>query len=196
LKILINGSEVNELDYSASHPNLLFTWQGIQAPDNIYQKVIAVLQNNGYPNVTKNEVKGVILMCINAKSFRSLTSAINKNKGEELKANIKRKEEGRKEKPILYDDLKKLKLKPEIVINAFITAYPTLSVYVYSALANKLMLEESEIMTGVLLELMKLKVPSVPIHDSLLFPKQYADTVRQVMLDCYKKHTGFDIQVK
>jgi hypothetical protein len=58
------------------------------------------------------------------------------------------------------------------------------------------MLTESEIMGSVLMELMKLAIPAVPIHDSVVFPKSDAETVKQVMRDCYKRHTGFTIDVK
>ena len=86
-------------------------------------------------------------------------------------------------------------MKPDAIVNAFSRVHPVIAKYVYSASANKLMLEESEIMTLVLHELVKLNIPAIPIHDSLLFPKQNKDVVRQIMLDCYKKHTGFMITV-
>jgi len=58
------------------------------------------------------------------------------------------------------------------------------------------MLDESYIMTSVLLELMKQGIPAVPVHDALVFPEQHENAVRNVMLDCYKKYTGFAIRVK
>jgi hypothetical protein len=53
IKILLNGLEVNELDYSAMHPNILYTWENQQAPIDIYQDVIDYLKANGYPTMDK-----------------------------------------------------------------------------------------------------------------------------------------------
>lgn len=87
-------------------------------------------------------------------------------------------------------------MSPKVILQAFQQVNPTISKYVYSALANLLMLIESEIMTEVLLELMNRDIPAVPIHDSLLFPKMHRNEVMQVMKDVYRQQTQFDIQVK
>jgi len=84
-------------------------------------------------------------------------------------------------------------MSPKVILQAFQQANPTISNYIYSALANLLMLIESEIMTEVLWELMNRDIPAVPIHDSLLFPKMHRD---KVMKDIYRQQTQFNIQVK
>jgi len=195
-QILINGYTVKELDYSAMHPNIICSWEGFQAPADFYQDVIYELEKEGYNQISRFAVKKSILTSINAKSLQDLSRAINLDKAEESKANIKRVEENRKTKPITYDELKRSNLKYQPIVDAFKRVYPNLSHYMFSQSANKLMLAESEIMTHVLLELKRLGIPSVPIHDSLLFPEQYTDQVKQVMIDCYKSITGFDIVVK
>lgn len=192
-QILLNGYEVAELDYSAMHPNILYAWEKTQAPRDLYGGVLNLLNLN---REDKFVVKKTILLSINADSYRSLSSAINFDKKEEGQANETRRKEGRPEKLILYDEQKRLDLKPDVIVNAFTEVHPVIAKYVYSASANKLMLEESEIMTLVLLELMKQGIPALPVHDSLLFPKQHKDGVRQNMLDFYEKHTGFEITVK
>ena len=58
------------------------------------------------------------------------------------------------------------------------------------------MLDESYIMTLVLFELMKQRVPAIPVHDSVIVPAQREGLAKQVMLQCYKNHTGFEIGVK
>ena len=57
------------------------------------------------------------------------------------------------------------------------------------------MLTESHIMTLVLLELMKQRVPAIPVHDSVIVPVQHRDLAKQTMLDFYKEHTEFAITV-
>jgi len=109
--------------------------------------------------------------------------------------NKTRIKEGRAEKPILYDEIKRLKLKPKAIVDAFIQVHSVIAKYVYSASANKLMFTESHIMTLVLLELMKLDIPALPLHDSVIVPVQHRDRTMQTMLDFYNTHTGFEIKV-
>ena len=63
-------------------------------------------------------------------------------------------------------------------------------------MANRLMLEESEITTSVLLYLMKVGIPALPVHDSVIVPKRYREQVRQVMKNAYRERTGFGITVE
>ncbi|WP_145925501.1 hypothetical protein [Dehalogenimonas formicexedens] len=195
IQILLNGDEVAELDYSAMHPHILCAWEKQTTPQNFYESVVNALIVT-FPSITRDVVKKVVLMSINAKSKAQLNRAIAKDSFEERKANKTRIKEGRATKSILVDDIKTCGASSEDIVKAFQTSYPFLSKYVYSQSANKLMLVESEIMTLVLEELKKLEIPALPIHDSVLFPKQHATQVKQVMLDCYKKKTGFDIEVK
>jgi hypothetical protein len=58
------------------------------------------------------------------------------------------------------------------------------------------MLEESDIMTSVLLTLMSLNIIALPIHDSVIVPAKHEETTRKVMAECYKKATGFTINIK
>ncbi|MFC2027439.1 hypothetical protein ACFLU3_02000 [Chloroflexota bacterium] len=195
LKILIDGYEVAELDYTAMHPNILYSLEGTQAPDDIYGPVIDVLKE-GYVSVTKFMVKKVILTAINTKDYRGLTSSINLNKAGEMKANQHRVENGFPEKPILYDELKRCGLEPKVIVEAFKQVHPTIEKHVYGYKANKLMLYESQVMTHVLFHLMRVGIPAIPIHDSLLFPRQHWDQVKYVMEDVYQRLMKFDIQVK
>jgi hypothetical protein len=136
--------------------------------------------------------KSVVLVAVNATTYAKMISGINLNKAKETKANKHRA----KPKPILYDELKKSVLTPAEVVEAIKTAHPTLAKYIYSGSANKLMLEESEIMTSVLCRLMKNNVPALPIHDSVLVPARCEEVTRQAMTGCYHERTGFHINLK
>ncbi len=194
LKVLINGDEVAEWDYSAMHPHILYAWEGHQCPDDFYERIAMVL-GIPYDDTTKPAVKGVTLMSINA-TEKNLKKAIDDDSRKERNSNFNRVNEGRDPHPVINDELAKLKIDFITIVNAFRSAHPTIAKYIYSNSPNKLMLEESEIMTSVLLELMKKKILAIPIHDSVLFPKQHAVDVKRVMLDCYQKETGFNIRVK
>ena len=97
---------------------------------------------------------------------------------------------------VLYNELKKQKLKPKEVVEAIKIAHPTIAKYIYSASANKLMFVESDIMTFVLLKLMRLDIPTLPVHDSVIVPTRHTNAARQAMQDTYVEHTGFDVIIK
>lgn len=185
LKLLINGLEVSELDFSALHPNLLYCFEGKQAGD-IYKSVIDLLKVN-YPTISKFEVKNTILLAINSRSNRRFSCAIN---------STSRRKNSTSTKPTLYNELKRKGIPRKAIIDAFEQAHPAIKRHLFSSAANMLMLWESSLMVLILKELMRLDIPALPIHDSLLFPKIYESQVKQVMLDSYKKYTGFDIVVK
>jgi len=194
-QILMNGQEITELDYSAMHPNLLYYWEGQQCPIDFYER-IAIQLGVPYNDDTKFVIKRIALSSINASSELKLQQSISKDKKDEIRANATRRNEGREERPILYDELKRLKLDFKQIVEALKQAHPVISKYVYSNSANKLMLTESNIMTSVLVNLMNNKIPAIPMHDSVLFPKQYVNIVKPIMLTQYNLHTKFTINVK
>ncbi|NQT72004.1 MAG: hypothetical protein HQ553_04445 [Chloroflexi bacterium] len=199
LRILINAQEVNELDYSAMHPNLMYAIAKVQAPPDIYAPVVQALNQQGYSGKNMRfVVKKVILKALNIRDYKTLVSLINLEKGKDLKNNRLRKKQGLAPKPILYDELKKVGLESNVraIVNAFKQVHPLIAGHIYGCSANTWMLYESEAMTKVLFQLMSLGIPAVPIHDSLLFPKQYRSTVERVMRDVYRQYMGFEIEVK
>jgi len=196
--ILMNGQEVAELDYSAMHPHLLYAWEKNQCPEDFYQRIACKL-NIDYNDDTKFVIKSVTLMSINAKGENNLGKAIDHESYKERNTNKKRFNEGREIKPVLNDELERLNLDYKQIVIAFRNAHPIIeNKYIYSDSSRKLMLIESMIITSVLLKLKKLNILAVPIHDSVLFQKRDANasTVKQVMLNQYKQHTGFTINVK
>ena len=135
--------------------------------------------------------KSVTLIAVNARSYRSFVGAINLDRGRQARAN----EERATKKPILYDELKKSKLHPREIIESVKEAHPALAKYIYSGAANRLMLDESDIMTSVLLKLMELGIPALPVHDSIIAPLQHKESIKRVMEEVYRRHTGFGITV-
>jgi hypothetical protein len=185
LKLFLNGEEVVELDYPAMHPHLIYAWEGMQCPEDFYERVMVL------SGCSRFIAKSVVLIAVNARSYKAFVAAINRDKGQQARANRDRAVP----KPILYDELKKYRLHPKDIIESVKKAHPVLAKYIYSGLANKLMLEESDIMTTVLLRLMELGIPALPVHDSVIVPLHRKTTVRRVMEDEYKEQTGFEIVV-
>ena len=116
------------------HPHLLYAWEGRQCPEGFYERVTAAC------GCTRPVAKQLTLMAVNAGSYRELVSAVNFGRR-------------RDPEPTLYDELRRLNLTPKDVVEALAKAHPALEKYVYSGLATRLMLAESDIMTSVLLRL-------------------------------------------
>lgn len=177
VKLILDGEKVMELDYHAMHPHLLYAWEGQQCPEGFYERVMALC------GCTRPVAKQMALMAVNADAYSKLVSAINFGRW-------------REPEPTLYDELKRLGLTPKEVIGALVKAHPILEKYVYSGLANRLMLAESDIVTSALLRLMELGIPALPVHDSVIAPLRHKEAVRQIMEDTYRQHTGFDITIE
>ena len=127
--------------------------------------------------------KQVALMAVNADAYSKLVSAVNFGRWQEPE-------------PTLYDELKRLRLTPRDVVGALVKAHLVLEKYVYSGLANRLMLAESDVMTSALLRLMELGIPALPVHDSIIAPQRHRESVKQIMEDEYRRQTSFGINVE
>jgi hypothetical protein len=176
-KLILDGDGVSELDYPAMHPHLLYAWEGRWCPDGFYESVTELC------GCTRPVAKQMALMAVNADGYRKLVSAVNFGRW-------------REPEPTLYDELKRLGLTPREVVQALVQAHPVLEKYIYSGQANRLMLEESEIMTSVLLSLMEVGIPALPVHDSVVAPRRDREQVRQAMEYAYRERTGFRIAVE
>jgi len=87
-------------------------------------------------------------------------------------------------------------LTPKKSVEAIKKAHPAIEKYVYNALANKLMLLESDNMTSAILKLLQLTIPALSIQDSVIVHNRQKDVAERVMRDTYKEHTGFNIVIK
>lgn len=55
---------------------------------------------------------------------------------------------------------------------------------------------DSTIMCNILKQLHKRNIPALPVHDSVIVPEKYRNTVMRIMKAQYKQVTGFEIEVK
>lgn len=186
VKLLINGESVAEIDYSAMHPHILYAWEGKQCPPDFYE----LIADQG--KFSRFIAKNIFLIAINANSLDNFTRGVNSSKAREIAANKSRKIP----KPILVDEMKKINLTHSDAIKVLKKSHPAIAKYLYSGKANELMLEDSNIMTAVLLKLMKRGITALPVHDSVIVPRRYESTVRRIMQDTYKKYTSFEISIK
>jgi hypothetical protein len=167
------------------HPHILYAWEGRQCPDDFYERIMVL------SGCSRFIAKKITLIALNARSYRSLVGAINLDKVQQANANKTRTVP----QPILYDELKKSGLLLKDIIQSVEEAHPLLEKYIYGGAANRLMLEESEVMTSVLLRLEELGIPALPVHDSVIIPRKNEDWVKHVMESVYSRHTNFKIMV-
>lgn len=184
-KLLLNGEAVVELDYPAMHPHLIYAWEGEQCLGDFYGKIAELC------GCSKFVAKSVCLFALNSASYSKLSSAINLDKARETNANLRRAIP----KPILYVEMNKIGLKPIHIVSSIVQVHPVMTKYLFSNISNKLMLEESEVITSVLLKLMELSIPALPVHDSIIAPRRYRDRVRAIMESEFYQQTGFNITV-
>ena len=173
-RLLLDGEPVVELDYHAMHPHILYAWAGEQCPDDFYESIV---QLSGCP---RDAVKELVLVAVNASSYKSLSSAVNSTQRRGAESS-------------LYAQLKELGLTARDAVGAIVQAHPRLERYVFTSQANRLMLAESDIITAVIVKLMGLGIPSLPVHDSVIAPDRHRATVKRLMEEEYRRQTGFDI---
>lgn len=78
------------------------------------------------------------------------------------------------------------------VRNAIEAAHPSISSKFYTGIGHDTQFIESEILVDTLLQLKKMNIVALPIHDALIVPLSSQDQVREVMLSTFKHHTGID----
>tara|TARA_R110001583_G_scaffold101415_1_gene247856 strand:+ start:9464 stop:10762 length:1299 start_codon:yes stop_codon:yes gene_type:complete len=78
------------------------------------------------------------------------------------------------------------------VCNAIEAAHPSISSKFYTGIGHDTQFIESEILIDTLLQLKKMNIVALPIHDALIVPPSSQDQVREVMLSTFKHHTGID----
>ena len=178
--ILINGELTAEMDYSGMHINLLYNRVGMSSPylDN-YVPVIEELGAHSN-EALRDIIKHCIFVMINAKSYKSYVVSFNK----------------KKENRAMVKQLKDAGMTLSSVYDAFCKIHEPISMFINSNASISLMLEESNIMQNVLMELMNNNINALPLHDSVIFEVGSDEIVKKVMENEYFKYTGFKINVE
>jgi len=176
--LLINGRPTTELDYVSLHPSMLLNMAGRPCPEtDIYTTVLKRLgcRKSGQ---TRGAMKLIFLIAININTVRGFCSYL----GRACEA---------------YREQLKDTVKPKDIYSAIVGLYPELRPYVCTGKrAFALQKADSEIMVDALETLAKMGIVSLPEHDSVICPREHQETAKQVMIEVYRRHTGYVIGVK
>ncbi len=182
--LLIDGEPTAELDYKSLHPNLCLNMAGKPCDTLLYEKLLKEL---GLRKCKKRRraIKLLVLISLNIGSRGSFTRYC-----------LGEVAENKRDKRVI-EATKVLGVHPSLIYKAIDKVYPELKPYICNG-KHALMLQQkdSEIMEDVLETLALGGAVALPVYDSIIVPAKHRDFAKQTMLNCYKKHTGFEIKVK
>lgn len=162
LNTLINGHPVVELDFKALHPSLLYSMVGIQPPKDIY------IYEDPEDMIARKLMKITALVLFNAPDERSALSAIRLEYSKRYGVMLKNDEF----------------LRP--CIDLFFEENPELRKFYLKGKSGMLQNMDSMIMDQLLSSLIKLEIPAIPIHDSIIVPDKDLNQARTLMILAYQ----------
>ena len=169
LNYKFDGKEVVEFDYESTLPRLAYHSKGIDYRADIYSEP--------FGTEYREMVKKIITYAMNTKNRDRTIRAIRNN--------FKRK---------------KILLPPchsiEAALDAIEKAHKPIKDFFHRQSGLKVRNFESTIMGNILISLVKLDIPTLPIHDSLVIPRENAGEVKEIMKCEYRKIMKFDPVIK
>lgn len=174
--IRIDGEESIELDFQSMHPTMLYHAEEKPAPNDIYTIP-------GIPDKYRPLIKIMMLIMLNAKSRKNAIGAFEKSvlDNEKLKG--------------LYNDACKNNFSALVLNKHIRKAHKPIKRHFYQKAWRTLQKEDSDIMQEILKTCCKEKILALPVHDSIIVPKQHTARCKQIMEETYLKHMGFPIRV-
>lgn len=175
--IRIDDEGTEEADFSGYHINLLYALMGLPLPaDDVYAL-------DGVPSTSRNMMKVVLQVLLNAPSRKSVLSAI-------------RCEFPRSKHPEVFISKE---ITHESLLDAFIEKHRAISKYFCSGYGVKLQYTDSQICEEILLELGKRGIVALPIHDSFRVQRRHrdvlVDTMKKVVSAKYKQEFNLKVDI-
>jgi hypothetical protein len=168
--LLINGSNVAELDYSGCQIRMLYhMWLKEPCRDKDVYELI---------DISRPIAKKAAVICINAETQQEALGALRAYCIDELNMT-----------DVSYDKTKQM-------MQAFMTKHRPISECFNSGAGVILMRLESEVIVRIIRELMSLNICVLTIHDSCIFPAQHQKLVYEAMMEEYKSVLKFYPTVK
>lgn len=164
--LLIDGSPTTELDYSSTHPTILYSMEGRKPPTDIYDL--------GLP-ISRDAIKICVLILLNANSSYQAIGAL-------------------KIHPLISGELKQHNLAPQAVIDAFRAIHTPITKYMFThRLWVTLQYTESKICSYVLSQARKYEVPVCAIHDSFIVPSTEREWLHSTMIAAWSSVLGKEV---
>ena len=176
LRLIIDLQKVVEIDFGGIHIHLLYNAVGIDY--GATQQDPYTIPGYGTTLKHRNLFKKLLLAVVNAQKDKKYT-------GEKKAAMALQKDINfnPSEYPDEIPDLAK-------VISDYRDHHYPISEFLCTGAGYHLMYQDSCIAEHVLKEMFKRKIPVLPVHDSFICPKQYADELIDAMTAGYKHVTG------
>jgi len=173
--ITINGEPTVELDYSAHHLRILYHKEGIDFRGQVY-----VHEKSDKKNKDKRLIHKLIAMiAINAENRKSAINAV---------------------KAALIEDKKVGKFNSEVpsdkklnnIYDEFLRHHKPIAKYVGNDAGTHLQRIDSDIMNEILVQLTKLKIIGLPVHDSIIVQNIHKEKLKELMIFYYNKLLNFN----
>lgn len=181
-RILINGQETEEPDFSSLHLALIYDLEGVQLPDgDLYEAILIELGcPPQYRSILRKAAKLMVLTAINAKSpeqaVRSFQHEINR-----LRWSTRCRPEKQQRANAIYGAMHELGINAPALLEEVRRVHAPVSTWLCSDGGIKLMFIDSEIMRAILSELMRRGIAGLPVHDSIRVPTDRATEVEEIM---------------
>lgn len=162
-QILINGNPVIELDYGATHIQMLYDISGTAMPEEPY--II-----DGYE---RKATKTLLLMMVNANSQSAAIKAyISEQKKQQLPFHP-------------YEELRALSGK-------LLAKHKAISEYFYSGMGISMQSQDAAMAERIMLRFIKQTsghTAILPVHESFIVDRRYKEDLMEIMLDEFKNST-------
>jgi hypothetical protein len=172
--IEIAGQKTVELDFRALHIMLLYANEGIQYKSDPYGDI--------FPDkVLRPILKRLLLIFINAETELDAIHGGNFR--------------------LLYIDrnyrlLRERNLTVPKILDCFKDVHAQIAKHFCTGAGLWLMNKDAQIALDIVDHFASKNIPILPVHDSFIIQQNYESELRPVMMDVYKKHTGYEVYVE
>jgi len=173
--IRIDNKMVVELDFSCLHPTLLYLEDGLLVPDGDMYEV------PGFPTEARDFLKASLNIIVNAKKRTTATRAIRQEQ--------RKKKNTAKPFPPLPDGM-----TYDEIFDGFSVKHKAIEKHFFTTGGRRLQRIDSDIAEQVMLRLVKRDIAVLPLHDSFLVNRLYADVLAQTMDAVVSERYGKEIK--
>lgn len=175
--IRIDNHMAVELDYSCLHPTLLYLEDGLPVPDGDMYEVL------GFPPEARGFLKAALNIIVNTKNRTAAQRAIRQ-------AQRKKKKSKRPFPPLPQG------MTLDEIFDGFSAKHHPIENHFFSTGGRRLQRIDSDIAERVMLRLVSRDIAVLPLHDSFLVSRLYADDLADAMDAVVSERYGREIKVK